>query len=461
MRKVDRRVLLYALAALAMIAALLLREAMDPLLGAQNPYHTLWLAVVFCAWYCGLGPSILAVLIGIAGVWYMLLPPYFSFVGKSRTEIFGVVGFLAGAAAIMALGESTRKLITRLKTTEEGLRQAHAELEGRVRDRTAALEKKTAEVVEQAALLDMAHDAIFVKAAEGKITYWNHGAERLYGWSREEALGRSTHELMQTEFPLPLTEIENRDTWEGELVHTRRDGSRIVVASRWTTLRDEHGRPAGWLEINTDITPRKRAEEAARGLSGRILTLQDDERRRIARELHDSLGQYLAALKIHLDILSADSGDSQPVVHECAQIVETCLRETRTLSHLLHPPLLDEAGLDSAARWYVEGFGRRSGIQVKLEMPPAFGRLRREVETALFRALQEGLTNVHRHANSSTVEVFFTRNDHSVSLWIKDDGRGIPAERLQLLLQGSAETGVGLAGMRERIRELGGVVRID
>jgi len=138
-------------------------------------------------------------------------------------------------------------------------------------------------------------------------------------------------------------------------------------ASRWTTLRDNDGKAIGWLEINTDITSRRRAEDAARRLSGRILTLQDDERRRIARGLHDSLGQFLTALKLNLGLLSAADGNAR-LVAESSEIVDQCLAETRTVSHLLHPPLLDEAGIGSAVRWYVDGFGQRSGIKVTLDL---------------------------------------------------------------------------------------------
>ncbi|MGH9646277.1 MAG: sensor histidine kinase, partial [Bryobacteraceae bacterium] len=231
------------------------------------------------------------------------------------------------------------------------------------------------------------------------------------------------------------------------------DGSRIVVASRWTTLRDKEGKAAGWLEINTDITARKRAEEAARSLSGRLLTLQDDERRRIARELHDSLGQYLAALKMNLDRIPT-------MVSECTGIVEKCLTETRTISHLLHPPLLDESGFASAARWYIDGFAQRSGIKVNLDLPPQLGRLHSDVEIALFRAVQEALTNVHRHSGGSEVDIRVTLDEDRVRLEVEDNGHGIPQERLQALLGGDAETGVGIAGMRERMRELGGSLEI-
>lgn len=250
------------------------------------------------------------------------------------------------------------------------------------------------------------------------------------------------------------------DRWEGELQQRRRDGSQVTVASRWTTLRDHNGKSVGWLEINTDITARKRAEEAARSLSGRILTLQDDERRRIARGLHDSLGQYLTALKMNLDIFQTSKDNQTKLASECSEIVDKCLTETRTISHLLHPPLLDEAGLGSAARWYVDGFSQRSGIKVNLNLSPKLRRMHRDVEVAFFRAIQEGLTNVHRHSGCSAVDVCLSLNAKQLRLEIKDDGRGIPQKRLRSLIEGAAKAGVGLAGMRERMRELGGSFEI-
>jgi len=188
--------------------------------------------------------------------------------------------------------------------------------------------------------------------------------------------------------------------------------------------------------------------------------LQDDERRRIARGLHDSLGQYLTALKINLDRLSEPHNGNAALASESAGIVDKCLTETRTISYLLHPPMLDEAGLGSAARWYVDGFSRRSGIKVNLNLPPKLDRMHRDVEVALFRAIQEALTNIHRHSGGSMVDVLLTVDTKQLQLEIKDDGRGIPRKRLRSLIEGAAEAGVGLAGMRERMRELGGSLEI-
>ena len=459
MTKTTAVVVRYTLGALAGIGALLLRDALTPFFGENNPYHTAWLAVVFSAWYCGVGPAITSVAIVSVGIWYWFVPPFHSFAAKGDSGLSGLLGFLVFSAVIIAFGESTRRSFSNREKADGDLRKAREELEQRVKERTAALEQRTAEVVEKATLLDLANDGIFIKTAPGKISYWNRGAERLYGWTAGEAIGKAASELLQTRFPAPHEQIERLETWQGELSHLTRDGRRITVASRWTMLRDDQGNPSGWMEINTDITDRKSAEEAARRLSGRILTLQDDERRRIARELHDSLGQYLAALKMRLDMLALSKEEPQ-LISDAIGIVEQCIKETRTISHLLHPPLLDEAGFGSAARWYVEGFSQRSGIKVSLFLPPAPRRLPREVEIALFRVLQEGLTNVHRHSASTSVEIRVSLSNEQVQMEIQDYGQGISPSTLALLLDGGIRASVGVAGMRERARELGGSLQI-
>lgn len=209
--------------------------------------------------------------------------------------------------------------------------------------------------------------------------------------------------------------------------------------------------------IAVDVTARRNAEEALRKLSGRLLGIQDQERRRIARELHDSLGQYLAALKIALELLQTTPPEkNKALIQECTEIVEKSIAETRTLSHLLHPPLLDEAGFASAATWFVTGFSQRSGIPVALEMPEDLPRLSESVEIALFRVLQESLTNVHRHSQAKTAEIKVEVDAEEISLEVSDHGRGMPEQVLRQLRGDGTKLGVGLAGMRERIHELGG-----
>ena len=452
----------YTLAVGIAVLAVVVRYWLNPFLGERNAYHTVWVAVVFSAWYCGIGPSIVATLVALLGVWGWLLPAGGSLGAMDRATFWGMFGFVALSALIIALGESSRRAKAKQEITASALRKSEAQLHLALQDRTAEIEQKTAQIAEQARLIDLANDAIFVRTPNETISYWNKGAERLYGWSREEAVGKSPQVLLHTVFPAPLSEIVQSDLWEGELVQNKRDGTRITVASRWSTLRDKRGELVGWLEINTDITARQQAEEAARRLSGRILNLQDDERRRIARELHDSLGQYLTAAKINLDILSASlkGADDGALVSDCTETIVRCLAETRTLSHLLHPPLLDEAGFESAARWYAEGLAKRSGIEVNLDFPPELVRLERDVETALFRALQEALTNVHRHSGGSRVDVRLQLDAEQVRMEIQDDGRGIPQDRVRRFTQDGVGAGVGLAGMRERVREVGGTLAL-
>ncbi len=460
----------YFVAALAAILGVVLRKWLTPFLGVSSLlYHTAWAAVVFSAWYCGLGPSILATLMSLAGVAYWLLPTAGSIANVARTELWGMLVFLVLSGGIIAMGEVTRRSLAKQSESEQSLRasearlsQALGEMERRVQERTAELEQKTAQVREQARFLNSANDAIFVRTVDHHISYWNRGAERVYGWSAQEALGKQSQELLHTQFPIPLSLVTGSERWEGELRQTRRDGSQVIVVSRWTRLRDGDGNFTGWLEINTDITARKMAEGAARRLSGRILSLQDDERRRIARELHDSLGQYLVSLKFNLSLLQdGDEAKKADLISECLTTLDRCIAETRTISHLLHPPLLDEAGFASAARWYVEGFAQRSGLKVDLDLPNELGRLPRETEIALFRILQEALTNVHRHSGGSLVQVQLRIEEEQVRLSIKDDGSGIPEDRLARFREDAYSTGVGMAGMRERASELGGSLEIE
>ena len=357
--------------------------------------------------------------------------------------------------------------ITERKQIAEALRNAHEELEARVQQRTAELQRRTEEVSAQADLLNLANDAIFVRTLDDKITYWNQGAERLYGWSRAEVLQKTPHQILRTEFPQPFEEIKAqllRDgQWQGELTHSKRDGSRITVASRWSMWWSPEGKPLGFLEVNSDITERKRAEEGLRTISGRLLQMQDDERRRIARELHDSAGQSLVALDMNLASIQREAKQLSPqalkTCSESLDLVKELSRELRTISHLLHPPLLDEAGLPSAVRWYVEGFAERSKIRVNLDLDANLGRLSSECETAIFRIVQESLTNIHRHSGSPTASINISRTRREVRLGVHDQGKGISVQKQRN--SGSMKRGVGIQGMHERVRQLGGRLQIN
>ena len=201
-----------------------------------------------------------------------------------------------------------------------------------------------------------------------------------------------------------------------------------------------------------------------KNLSQRLLKVQDEERRKLARDLHDSTGQTLAALKISVSFLEENhkqDPSTMALISEVAALADQAIGEIRTMSYLLHPPLLDEAGFACAAEWYVEGFAKRSAVHVRLDMATARERLPREIEIALFRVLQESLTNVHRHSGALEISIRFQYQAETVMLEIRDCGCGIPTELLNRLREASSETGVGLAGMRERLNELNGKLEIE
>jgi signal transduction histidine kinase len=209
---------------------------------------------------------------------------------------------------------------------------------------------------------------------------------------------------------------------------------------------------------------RARADNTLRDLSARLMDLQDAERRRIARDLHDSTAQTLAALSMRLSLLHRRSGApgsaEESLVTECAALARQCSDELRTMAYLLHPPLLDELGLEGAVRDYCDGFAERSGIRVDLALPSDLGRLSKEAETTLFRVMQESLTNVHRHSGSRTASIRLVRSPSEVRLEVQDTGRGLPPGILQGGGGLAAGVGVGIAGMRERLGQLGGRLEI-
>ena len=215
--------------------------------------------------------------------------------------------------------------------------------------------------------------------------------------------------------------------------------------------------------INVQIAEKERAEGSIRRLSARLLELQDEERRRIARELHDSAGQVLAALDMQLSVIQMKTqhleSDLTPVVADCVSLVQEASSGIRTMSYLLHPPLLEETGLASTLRWFVAGFAQRSGIQVDLKIPPQFDRLPREMELTFFRLVQEALTNVHRHSGSPTAQVELNRTQTDVTLVVRDQGKGLGESNQDPSDQESHKVGVGVGGMHERVRQLGGTMQ--
>jgi two-component system NarL family sensor kinase len=255
-----------------------------------------------------------------------------------------------------------------------------------------------------------------------------------------------------------------------------------------TAVKDSTGKLTGFAKVTRDFTERmqtqkalqaevaqrreaqrqlQHSERSLRQLSLHLLRTQDEERRRIGRDLHDSLGQYLSVLKMKLESASSLVGDQQKVddvvqeLAQCIRLTEDSIKEVRTASYLLYPPMLDEMGLKSAIPWCLDGFSARSGIKATFEVQADFGRLSRDFELALFRVLQEGLTNVHRHSGSQTAHVRLSAREGIVTLTIEDKGKGIPPHLLEEFSQDCMNAmGIGLRGMKERMRQLGGRLEI-
>jgi len=228
------------------------------------------------------------------------------------------------------------------------------------------------------------------------------------------------------------------------------------IQQRDTALQTAHDELEGRVHERTREL--EKAQYDLRALSGRLIQMQDEERRRIARELHDSAGQILIALKLNLEHIQRkllQMGPEGSRMAETLGLIDQLARELRTISHLLHPPLLDELGLVSAARWFVEGFSERSKVPVKLELDAAFGRLPSELETTVFRIVQECLTNIHRHSGSPSASIKITRDENSVTVEVQDYGKGL-APGSGNGESGPVTPGVGIQGMRERVRQLGG-----
>jgi PAS domain S-box-containing protein len=385
------------------------------------------------------------------------------------------------------------------------LQQRAQALEREVAARRVAEEALKRREAELADLLDNALEGAQRTGPDQTILWANRAVLDLLGYTAEEYVGRPLADffvhryafdefwakLMRREevhdFPAALrcksgrvvaVTFQSNGLWEnGKFVHTRtfihdvtarREMEAALRRARYDLEQRVRERTAELHAKNEHIV--KQAEtldltaRGLRALSTKLLRVQDEERRRIARDLHDSTGQALALLSMNLSALEAEAAKSSPELAkglgENATLVRQISAELRTLSYLLHPPLLEEMGLESALRWYIDGFGQRSNITVTLDLPADFQRLPRDVEITIFRIVQECLTNIHRHSGSPTAVIYLTQGPAELTMEVKDEGHGIPPETLARLA-GAGEAGVGLRGMRERVKDFGGDLNIE
>ncbi len=343
-------------------------------------------------------------------------------------------------------------------------------------------------------LVDAVQDyAIFMLDADGYVSSWNTGAKRIKGYEASEIIGKHfsvfyPEEDLQAGKPARELEVAAKEgRFEDEGWRLRKDGSRFWANVIISAIKDESGQLIGFGKVTRNFTDKINAsemlrkeiiekteaqrklhesEKSLRQLSLRLLQTQDEERRRIGRDLHDSVGQYLVGLKMKVDTLKSaslrnqreDSGE----LAECSQLIEEAISEVRTISYLLYPPMLEELGLKSAVPWYLDGFTKRSGIKTAFEVSSEFDRIPGDLELALFRVLQESLTNVHRHSGSSTAIVRLLTENQNVILQVIDEGKGTQSKNLEDRAQDWMGTfGVGLRGMNERVRQLGGTLELS
>jgi PAS domain S-box-containing protein len=316
------------------------------------------------------------------------------------------------------------------------------------------------------AVTDRAGNIILVNAASKRI--WGDtivsGRER---WTQTKGFWHDSGQRIAPENWASVRALSEGQTSLNELIDIDTyDGQQKTILNSSAPIRNPAGVIVGAVFVNEDVTERVRAEEALHQLTGQLLRLQDEERRRLARELHDATAQKLAVLLLGLKSLTAQASSldarAQESLAECQALAKQCADELRTFSYLLHPPLLEELGLAGAVRDYADGFAQRSGLRVDLEVSPSLERLPREKELAIFRVLQESLANVHRHSGSKTVSIRLTQLRGEIRLEVQDAGRGLELKTDPASGEKApSKLGVGVAGMRERLRQLGGRLEFE
>jgi PAS domain S-box-containing protein len=487
----------YFIAVVAVVLALLLRLAIAPLLGAHSPFLTVFAAVIFAIWFCGTGPAVFTALVGFLGVWYWFLPPGNTFVlDDPKGQISTMVGFLFLSGAVIALGEIERRAQGKLREMEGEQRKLAAEAVAATAKFRAVFEQTTV----FAGIMNL--DGTLIDANRLSLEVCGYKAEDVLGKQFWESPWWRNHKEAQDKIRAATSKAAEGVPYQEILLYSFADGSERIVDLALFPIRDQDGKVLFLHPTGIDITDRKRVEaelrssredlertvdartqelarslanleseielrktteKALRELSVRTLRLQDEERRRFARDLHDSTGQTLVALKISLGTLQqlmTQISKAPGLLDDLEALAEQALQEIRTTSHLLHPPMLDEVGFSSAAQWYIDGFSKRSGVKTNLELA-ARPSLTKDEELVLFRVLQESLTNVLRHSGSPAVDIRFASDQNDAILSIRDYGKGIPPETLESFRETASGVGVGLGGMRQRILELGGHLKVD
>jgi PAS domain S-box-containing protein len=335
----------------------------------------------------------------------------------------------------------------------------------------AARRQEQVATAEQASLIELTQDSALVIDMQGKILFWSRGAEAMLGYSKAQAVGNISHELLRTEFPQPLTEIRAEllrvGHWEGDLIKTAQDGRRIVVSGRWALQWGKRDQAPRILEINSDITERKRNEESLvlqreqlRALAERLQWVREEDRKQVARDLHDQIGQILTAIKMDMMWMTRHLPESEAEVlarlKESIQLINDGVKAVRAICSGLRPGILDDLGLAAAIEWQASEFASRNGVQCKVTVPPVDLHLDGDRATATFRIFQECLTNVIRHAQAKSVRVDLCQEEESILLVVEDDGIGFCESGFS-----NALGSLGLLGMKERAQFCGGDVHIS
>jgi PAS domain S-box-containing protein len=327
------------------------------------------------------------------------------------------------------------------------------------------------ETAEQAALLELTQDSVFVMDMAGTVLFWSRGAEAMLGYSKIQASGAISHDLLRTDFPKPLAEIRAEllgiGHWEGDLLMTAQDGRRIPVSSRWALQWGKRDQAPRVLVINSDITERKLGEESLvlqkeqlRALAERLQWVREDDRKRVARDLHDQIGQILTAIKMDMTWMTRHLPPSEQAVlarlAESIELIHDGVKSVRAICSGLRPGVLDDLGLAAAIEWQASEFATRNGIVCNVSVPPVDLHLDGDRATATFRIFQECMTNVIRHAQANSVTVDLVQEEENILLVVKDDGIGFCESGLS-----NALGSLGLLGMKERAQFCGGDVQVS